>query len=145
MDGDSTGGDETVMNTEKYKELAALEESAGSPLAVNGAGIELAKLNQSPGRPKGARNLHAKHPSSLARRFKAAGLDWASAFAEAIKAAKNPDISSAARRQAREDVRMWLKLLPYMVTQTNKTVKVRRWKGRASKAALVALDALEGR
>jgi len=99
---------------------------------VNGAGVPLAKLNQSPGRPRGGRNLHAKHPSSLARRFKRAGLDWAEDFALAIKANK------------RERISMWLRLLPYLVTTTNK-LKVRRWKGKASKAAIVALEALEGR
>jgi hypothetical protein len=104
----------------------------GPPL-VNGAGIELSKLRQSTGRPKGARNLRAKHPSSLARRFKAAGLDWAADFAQAIRANK------------RDRIAMWMRLLPYMVTTSNKSVKVKRWKGRASKAAMIALDALEGR
>lgn len=99
---------------------------------TNGAGIERSKLHESPGRPKGVRNLHAKHPSSLAKRFKAAGLDWAADFAQAIKANR------------RDRIAMWLRLLPYMVTTTNK-LKVRKWKGKASKAALVALDALEGR
>jgi hypothetical protein len=120
-------------------------ELISEPISTNGAGIDRRKLTESTGRPKGSRNLHAKHPSSLARRFKAAGLDWAEAFALAIKGVRDFNMTPAARRQAREDVRMWLKLLPYMVTQTNKTVKVKRWKGKASKAAIVALDALEGR
>jgi hypothetical protein len=108
----------------------APRHSADEP--ANGIGIPLARLNKSPGRPKGARNLHAKHPSSLARRFKRAGLDWADDFAKAIQANK------------RERIQLWLKLLPYMVTTTNK-LKVRKWKGKASRAAIVALDALEGR
>jgi hypothetical protein len=101
-------------------------------------------VNSKRGRPKGSSNLHAKHPSSLARRFKKAGLDWAEAFAWAIKMASNYNASPALRKQSREDVRMWLRLLPYMVTTTNK-IKVKKWKGTASKAAIVALDALEGR
>jgi hypothetical protein len=99
---------------------------------VNGAGIELTKLNKSPGRTKGARNLHAKHPSSIAKRFQKAGLDWAQDFAIAIKL------------DDKERIAMWLKLLPDLVTTTNK-LRVRKWRGKASKAALVALDALEGR
>ncbi len=105
-----------------------------SPLAEprNGSGIEYSKLHESPGRPKGARNLHAKHPSSLARRLKANGVDWVAHLAEAIK------------NNQRETISLWLKLLPYLITTTNK-IKVKRWKGRASKAALIALDALEGK
>lgn len=99
---------------------------------TNGAGIEKAKLHQSPGRPKGARNLNAKHPSSIARAFKKAGLDWQADFALAIKGNK------------RERIKLWLKLLPYLVTTTNK-IRVKKWKGKASKAALAALDALEGK
>jgi hypothetical protein len=99
---------------------------------MNGAGIELSKLHQSTGRPKGARNLHAKHPSSISKAFKKAGLNWQTDFAEAIKANK------------RERIKLWLKLLPYLITQTNHSTKVRKWKGKVSKAALIALDALEG-
>jgi len=112
-----------------------IEESTTFAAAVeptNGAGIPLMKLNKSTGRPKGARNLHAKHPSSIAKKFRAAGLDWATDFALAIKA------------NNRARIKLWLRLLPYLITTTNK-VRVKKWKGRASKAALVALDALEGR
>jgi hypothetical protein len=102
-------------------------------IAVNGAGIPLTKLsNPGRGRPKGTSYLHAKHASSIAKRFKAAGLDWATDFALAIKANK------------RERIKLWLRLLPYLITTTNK-VCVKKWKGRASKAALIALDTLEGR
>jgi hypothetical protein len=99
---------------------------------VNKAGIPLRLLNKSPGHAKGARNLHAKHPSSLARRLKAAGVDWIVDLAAAIKA------------NDRERIAVWLRLLPYLVTTSNK-LSVRRWRGKASRAALVALDALEGR
>jgi len=99
---------------------------------TNGAGVPMDKLHQSPGRPKGARNLHAKHPSSMGKAFKRAGLDWQADFAQAIKANK------------RDRIKLWLRLLPYLVTTTNR-VRVRKWKGKASKAALIALDALEGK
>jgi len=105
-------------------ELAAMQR--------NGAGIERDKLHASPGRPRGARNLHAKHPSSLAKRLKRAGVDWVEHFAQAIK------------NRERETISMWLQLLPYLVTTTNK-VRVKRWKGRASRAALIALETLEGK
>lgn len=129
------------MDDSKFKELAEHEARttqgvagpmAISPALLNGAGIERAKLNQSPGRPKGARNLHAKHPSSIARAFAKAGLNWQADFADAIK------------RNRRDRIKLWLRLLPYLVTTTNKTIKVKKWKGKASKAALIALDALEG-
>jgi hypothetical protein len=99
---------------------------------TNGAGIPLTKLNRSPGHAKGARNLHAKHPSSIAKRLKAAGVDWCQ------------DLAKAIRDNNKERIAMWLKLLPYLITTTNKT-SVRKWRGKASKAALVALDALEGK
>ena len=117
---------------ESYPDNVVVDTS-GAALKRNAAGIESDKLHQSPGRPKGARNLHAKHPSSISRAFKKAGLNWQIDFALAIKA------------NNRARIKLWLKLLPYLITQTNKTVRVKRWKGRASKAALIALDALEGR
>jgi hypothetical protein len=98
----------------------------------NGAGIPLDRLRRSTGRPKGARNLNAKHPSSIARSFKKAGLDWAQDFALAIKA------------NNRLRIKLWLRLLPYLITTTNKQ-RVKRWKGKASKAALIALQTLEGK
>jgi hypothetical protein len=124
------------MDNELFKRIAEHEvqtlatKVAGGP--VNGAGVPLAKLNQSPGRPRGARNLHAKHPSSIAKAFSKAGLDWKADFAQAIKANR------------RDRIKLWLRLLPYLVTTTNR-VRVRKWKGKASKAALVALEALEGK
>lgn len=107
-------------------------ETARKP-GINGAGIELHKLHSSPGRPKGARNLHAKHPSSISRAFLKAGLNWQTDFALAIKA-------NNGRR-----IKLWLKLLPYLITQTNHSTSVKRWKGKASKAAMIALQALEGK
>jgi len=109
-----------------------LSHVCADDVPTNGAGVSLAKLHQSPGRPKGARNLHAKHPSSIGRKFMAAGLDWQTDFALAIKA------------NNRVRIKLWLRLLPYLVTTTNR-VHVKKWKGKASKAALIALDALEGR
>lgn len=97
---------------------------------TNGAGIDRAKLRQSPGRPKGARNLNAKHPSSISKAFAKAGLDWKVDFALAIKA------------NNRARIKLWLRLLPYLVTTTNR-VRVRKWRGKASKAAMIALEALE--
>lgn len=95
-------------------------------------GIPIHKLSSHTGRPRGTPNTHAKHPSSIAKAFKRAGLDWQTDFALSIKNNK------------RERIKLWLRLLPYLVT-THNTVKVRKWKGKASKAALIALDALEGK
>ena len=85
-----------------------------------------------PGRPAGSSNLHSKHPSGIAQRLKATGIDWIASFGAAIKA------------NDKELLSLWLRLLPYLiVTQGHR--KVKRSKGRASKAALKALDELEGR
>lgn len=99
---------------------------------TNAIGIDRRRLRLSTGRPRGARNLNAKHPSSIAKAFKKAGLNWQADFAEAI------------RGNRRERIKMWLKLLPYLVTTTNR-LKVRKWKGKASKAAVIALNALENK
>ena len=75
-------------------------------------------------------NLHSKHPSGIAMRLKASGVDWVASFGVAIK--KNDRVLLS----------LWLRLLPYLiVTQGHRRVK--RMKGRASRAALQALDALE--
>lgn len=103
-----------------------------------GAGIELdarTSTLQTPkpskgGRPKGFDGTGAKMPSAIAQAFKAAGLDWKADFALAIK------------HNDRERIKLWLKLLPYLVT-TGKRVRVRKWKGKASKAAVIALEAME--
>jgi hypothetical protein len=84
------------------------------------------------GRPKGSTNLHSKSPSGIAMRLRMAGVDWVVDLAAAIKANNETRIN------------MWLKLLPFLVvTQGHR--QPRRGKGRASKAALQALNELEGR
>jgi hypothetical protein len=83
-----------------------------------------------PGRPKGFDGTRSRMPSALAQAFKANGLDWKKDFSDAIKANK------------RDRIKLWLKLLPYMIT-TTKRAKVGRWKGRPSKAARIALEAME--
>lgn len=133
--------------------LAALQEGTallgvrGVPTQPerNGAGIETSRLHASTGRPKGARNLHAKHPSAISRAFRKAGLDWQTDFALAIKAANDRALPPASRALARQRIALWLKLLPYLITQTNHSTSVKRWKGKASRAALIALEALEGK
>lgn len=84
------------------------------------------------GRPRGFDGTRCKMPSALAQAFKRAGLDWREDFALAIKANK------------RDRIKLWLKLLPYLITTQGRS-KVRKWKGRPSKAALIALETLEGK
>jgi hypothetical protein len=82
------------------------------------------------GRPVGSTNLHAKHPSSIAFRLKLAGIDWI------------VDLANAIKRDDETRINMWMRLLPYLVvTQGHR--RPRRFKGRASKAALQALTDLE--
>lgn len=77
-------------------------------------------------------NLHSKHPSGIAMRLRATGIDWIVPFGVAIKT------------NDKELLSLWLRLLPYLVvTQGHR--KIKRSKGRASRAALDALDELEGR
>ncbi len=84
------------------------------------------------GHPVGTSNLHSKHPSSIATRLKAAGVDWVVDLATALKA------------NDKERIALWMRMLPYLVvTQGHRKIKKR--KGKASKAALAALDELEGR
>lgn len=83
------------------------------------------------GRPKGCRSSpNAKKASFLSKRFKKLGLDWQKDFAEAIKANK------------RERIKLWLRLLPYMLSNVNNR-KAGKWNGKASTAAKLALDAME--
>lgn len=84
------------------------------------------------GRPKGFDGRQSRQMSALALAFKANGLDWKKDFSDAIKANR------------RERIKMWLRLLPYMIT-TSYRPKVRKWKGRPSKAAVIALETMEGR
>lgn len=77
-------------------------------------------------------NLHSKHPSSIAQRLKTAGVDWIVDLAAAIKA------------NDKDRIALWMRMLPYLVvTQGHR--KIKRMKGKASKAALAALEDLEGR
>jgi hypothetical protein len=84
------------------------------------------------GRPINSINLYSKQPSSIATRMKKAGVDWVVDLATAIK---SNDLTR---------INMWMRLLPYLVvTQGHRRPK--RWKGKVSKAAINALNELEGR
>jgi len=98
----------------------------------NGAGIELPKLKLARGRKKGSKFPNVRHPSSLAKAFKRIGLNWQEDFGQAIK------------KNDRRRIALWLKLLPFMQTKTG-ALSTKKFKGRASKAAVEALDILEGR
>ena len=89
----------------------------------------LTNVNKRVGRP-GTTNLHAKYPSSISKRLKLIGIDWIPSFGDAIK------------RNDKKLLNIWLRLLPYLIV-TGGHRSVKRLKGRASKAALQALDALE--
>lgn len=95
--------------------------------------VPIQPINDAP-RPNGVRlntsNIHSKHPSSIATRLKAAGIDWIPSFGAAIK------------RNDKALLALWLRLLPYLIV-TGGHRRVKRLKGRASKAALAALDQLE--
>jgi hypothetical protein len=80
----------------------------------------------------GSSNLHSKYPSSIAKHLKAAGVDWIESFAIAIK------------RNDKALLTLWLRLLPYLIV-TGGHRRPKRFKGRASKAAIAALNDLEGR
>lgn len=98
----------------------------------SGDGTPISKLSSHIGRPVGTSNLHAKHPSAISKHLKLIGVDWIASFAIAVK------------RNDKQLLTIWLRLLPYLiVTQGHRRVK--HSKGRASKAALAALDELEGR
>lgn len=71
-------------------------------------------------------------PSAMAQKFKAAGLDWQVDFALAIKS------------NNRQRIKLWLKLLPYLITTSSKS-RGKKWKGKPSKAALIALQTLEAK
>ncbi len=76
-------------------------------------------------------NIHSKHPSGIALRLKLVGIDWIASFGAAIKA------------NDKELLSLWLRLLPYLIV-TGGHRRVKKLKGRASKAALAALTELEG-
>lgn len=102
---------------------------AGLSDALNMDDLDMPKRNKG-GRPKGFDGTRSRMPSAMAQAFKRNGLDWMKDFSDAIKTNK------------RERIKLWLKLLPYMIT-TTKRAKVKRWKGKASKAAVLALEAME--
>lgn len=95
-------------------------------------GTPITQRSTHPGRPLNSSNIHAKQASSIAKRLKLAGIDWIVSFGKAIQ------------RNDKQLLSLWLRLLPYLiVTQNHKRVK--RLKGKASKAAMQALADLEGR
>jgi hypothetical protein len=85
-----------------------------------------------PGARLNTSNLHSKHPSGIAIKLKAIGVDWLVPFGAALKS-NNKQLLS-----------LWLRLLPYFVVTVGHR-RIRRIKGRASKAAMLALKELEGR
>lgn len=101
-------------------------EHGGGVTQVTPAALMRAKN----GRPKGFDGTKSRQPSALAIAFKKHGLDWKQDFADAIRA------------NNKERIALWLRLLPYLIT-TSHRAKVKKWKGRASKAALIALEAME--
>jgi hypothetical protein len=82
------------------------------------------------GRVVGSSNLNSNQHTSISLAFKRVGLDWRENMAKAILA------------DDKKRIAMWMKLLPYLVSRNHKS-KGKRWKGKASKAVLIALDQLE--
>ena len=91
--------------------------------------VDLTRINKG-GRLKGGVNIHSKHPSSIAMRLKAAGVDWIPSFGIAIQ------------RNDKKLLALWLRLLPYLIV-TGGHRRTKKIRGRASKAALAALAELE--
>lgn len=92
--------------------------------------MDILPTQPKPGVRLNTSNLHSKHPSGIAMRLRASGVDWIVPFGRAIE--RNDKVLLA----------LWLRLLPYLVvTQGHRRIK--KSKGRASKAALNALDELE--
>lgn len=87
--------------------------------------------------PNGVRlntvNLGSKQPSGIAVRLRSAGVDWVASFAIAVK------------RNDKQLLALWVKLLPYLVVTHGHQRITRSKKMKASKAALQALDALENK
>lgn len=109
--------------------------SGGRPVLVSSADAVQAPHDtprDKGGRPKGFDGRRCKMPSAMAQAFKRMGLVWQEDFALAIKA------------NNRNRIKLWLRLLPYLITTSSKS-KGKKWKGKPSKAALIALEALEDR
>jgi hypothetical protein len=115
---------ETIKGSEP-KEVGLMDQPTAQDIVLH----HIEPKNK-PGRPKGFDGTRSRMPSALAQAFKANGLDWRADFAAAIKANR------------RDRIKLWLRLLPYMIT-TTKRAKVGRWKGRPSRAARIALEAME--
>lgn len=124
---DVTGSSTIAPNASR-----TIQDAQKPPLEARNKGVDGTHPLNKGGRPKGFNGMRSKMPSALAQAFKKAGLDWKVDFAIAIKNNK------------RERIKLWLKLLPYMITTSSK-IKVRSWKGKPSKAAMIALETLEGR
>jgi hypothetical protein len=119
------------MDSNQFKALAEHEAhttaNVAGPMALSPELLARAKS----GHPRGTTNLHSKQPSGIAKRLRAAGVDWVIDLAAAIKSNNETRIN------------MWLRLLPYLiVTQGHRRIK--KGKGRVSRAALSALAELEG-
>ncbi len=107
--------------------MSALEQPSDAFERPN-ASLSVARKR---GRQIGSSQLDSKQHTSISIAFKRAGLDWRENLAHAI-------LANDQRR-----ITLWVRLLPYLVSKNHKNVK--RGKGRASKAALAALDELEGK
>lgn len=96
------------------------------------------------GRPKGYDGRKSKMPSAMAQAFKRMGLNWYEDFAVSIKRASDYNLTKVERAEAKDRIALWLRLLPYLITSSARS-KGKKYKGGPSKAALIALEALEGR
>jgi hypothetical protein len=92
---------------------------------------DISPSERKPGVRVNTANLHSKQPSGIAVRLRQAGIDWIVSFGAAIKA------------NDKELLSLWLRLLPYLIV-TKGHQRVKKFKGHASKAALAALNELEG-
>lgn len=116
-----------AMTPERDRLIASLPAATAAMKALN---AETSEPKNKGGRPKGFDGTRSRMPSALAQHFKKAGLEWQLDFALAIKT------------NDRERIQLWLKLLPYMIT-TCRRGKLKKWKGKPSKAARIALEAME--
>lgn len=129
---------------------AVCNQRYDAPLSVNGAGVPKARLsNKGTGAAmhRERYKLNARRQTAIAQAFKRAGLDWQTDLANAIKNADAHSLTPNERNRAKERISLWLKLLPYLVTggRASPVGSGRQRKGKASKAALKALEALEGK